>query len=756
MENCGVGVAASTSHHGGRGKRSPHASGGPGATFAESPVFVSQSQVKAHPFFRTHEFRIGFLALVMLSAFALLAGKLWYVQVARGAEYTERMRATSQIRVRLPAVRGEILDRNGQPLVQNRASVAVEFYLPDIVREYRRRFGDLPMHTSRTTVGGMAKDKSEPDIVKIVNQIVMPKLAELDLARDYNANQLRLHYRNNAEVPFLYLEDLDFDTMAKFSEHGVALPGVDVIVRPVRHYVYGALGAHFLGYVGEPNEVNKEEAARFNFYQPDTEGKTQIELLLDGELKGKAGARVLQRNAKGVIEREVGVEPPVPGNNVQLTIDARIQHIAEKALRSVGRGAAVVVDPHSGDILAMASVPSFDPNTFIPAIPADDWNKLTGDRTNPLLNRATSAYAPGSTYKIVPALAGVRKGIADKSFTCSGGVKYGKHMLKCTGTHGTIDLSSALRVSCNAFFCHYGNAAGIDEIDAVGNMLGLGQKSGAPLSGEYAGILPGPEWLKKQKLREQWSTGQTANTSIGQGFVLATPLQMAMVAATMANGGTSYYPRLVAKVVARDGTVVREEPVKVRANLLENGFTPEGIETVRRGMWDVVNRGGGTAPGARIKNYEVAGKTGTAQFWRRGAKDNHTWFITFAPYWQPRYAVCVMVNGGSSGGGVAAPIASKILSDIFKMEEGNEVQVASMKPASGSFSYVSSVDFGRAIPAALAAAPPGEPAEGGTSSARTAAAPKVKPAADAEGTVATKKPNFFQRLFGRKKKTAEG
>ncbi|MBU3665665.1 MAG: penicillin-binding protein 2 [Chthoniobacterales bacterium] len=704
--------------------------------------------------FRTHEFRIALIGSLMLLAFVLLAGKLWYLQMARGVHYADRMRATSQIRVRLPAVRGEILDRTGLPLAQNRASVAVEFYLPDIVREYRRRFGDVPMHNYRVVAAGAQKEKSEPDIVRIVNETIMPKLAELGLTRDYNANQLRLHYRSSSEIPFLYLEDLDFDTMAKFTEHDLALPGIDVSVRPVRHYTYGSLGAHFLGYVGEPEEVDAKEAEQFDFYQQEAEGKTQLESLFDDELRGTAGARVLQRNAKGVIEREVAVEPPIPGCNIELTIDARIQFIAEKALRAVGRGAAIVVDVHSGDILAMASVPSFDPNSFIPAIASEDWKQLATDATHPLLNRATSAYAPGSTYKVVPALAGFRKNIGDKSFTCNGGVQYGTHMLKCSGSHGTIDVGSALRVSCNAFFCLYGNAAGIDAIDDTGRLLGLGQKTGLPLSGEYAGILPGPEWLENQKLKEQWSTGQTANTSIGQGFVLATPLQMAMVAATLANGGTSYYPRLVRRVVARDGRVIREEPVKIRANLLENGFTPEGIEAVRRGMWDVVNRGGGTAPGARIKNYEVAGKTGTAQFWRRGAKDNHTWFITFAPYHNPRYAVCVMVNGGSSGGGVAAPIASKILSDIFKMEEGNEVQLASLAPAKGSFGYVSSVDFGRAIPAALAAAPPGEPGEpGGTASAPQ---PKVKPAADSEGSV-TKKPNFFQRLFGRKKKnSAEG
>ncbi|MGA0849001.1 MAG: penicillin-binding protein 2 [Chthoniobacterales bacterium] len=702
---------------------------------------------------RSPEFRLAVIGLLMLACFGLLVGKLWYVQVARGAEYTARIRGTSQVNVRLPAVRGEILDRHGVPLAVNRSSAVVEFYLPDLVRQYRDTRGEIPRHTYRTTVGGMMTEKDEPDIVKIVNDTVMPLLAKFGIDRKINEEQLRLHYRNETEVPYTFMEDLDFETLAKFAEHNAELPGVEVNMRPVRRYVYGASGAHFLGYVGAPNEVDQEEAAQFTFYQSDVEGKTQIELKLNDDLRGQPGARILQRDAKGRIQGEIAREEPKPGHNVHLTIDARIQHIAEKALRVVGRGAAVVVDPSNGDILAMASVPSFDPNSFIPSIKADEWNALTSDRTNPLMNRATSGYAPGSTYKVVPALAGLRKAMSGRSFTCSGGVKYGRHMLKCTGTHGTIGLGSALRTSCNAYFCLYGNNAGIEEIVAVGEMLGLGQRSGAPLTGENAGILPGPEWLSKQNLREQWSTGQTANTSIGQGFVLASPLQMAMVAATVANWGTSYYPRMVDKVVARDGTLVRKEPVKIRANLLENGISVEDFEKVRRGLWDVVNRGGGTAPGARIKNYEVAGKTGTAQFWRRGVPDNHVWFIAFAPYDKPRYAVSVMVNGGASGGGVAAPIASKILADIFKMEEGESIEVARLDPAKGSFGYVSSVNFGRAIPAALAAAPPGErsgeASSGTSSSTRTATASTVR---RAEAATPEKKPNLFQRLFGKRKK----
>ncbi len=701
---------------------------------------------------RSHEFRITVLASIAAVCFLMLVGRLWYVQVARGSEYTSRIRNNSQVNVRLPAVRGEIIDRQGIPLAQNRASNAVEFYLPDIVRDYRSRFGTVPRHNYRTTVAGMMTEKSEPDIVKIVDELIMPQLAKLGLARAYNPRQLRLHFRNNTEVPFTYMEDLDFDTMARLSEHDVDLPGVNVTVRPVRRYVYGALGAHLLGYVGPPKEIDKEEASQFNFYQPDTEGKAQLELYYNDDLKGSPGARILQRNAKGVIEGEVGLEAPKQGSNVQLTIDARIQYITEKALRAVGRAAAVVVDPNNGDILAMASVPSYDPNIFIPTISAAAWSELTQDPTDPLINRATSAYAPGSTYKIPTALAGLRAGLEDRRFTCTGVVTYGNTPMKCwiadkNGAHGAIDLESAIRVSCNAFFYQYGNAAGIDNIVAVGNMLGFGQKSGLPLSGEASGILPGPEWMRANYPRERWSSGQTANASIGQGFVLTTPLQMAMVAATVANGGTSYYPRLVDKVVAQDGTTIRQEPIKIRANLVESGFTPEEIEKVRRGMWDVVNRGGGTAASARIKNYEVAGKTGTAQFWRGRVKDNHTWFIAFAPYEKPRYAVAVIVQGAQSGGGVAAPIAAKILADIFKMEEGDAVEVAALEPAKGSFQFVSSVDFGRPIPAALADAPPGEAeaVDGPPSDAPAQFAPPQERPVE-------KKKGIFQRLFGGRKK----
>src|ERR1700676_2729926 len=312
--------------------------------------------------------RFQFLGMLMLLGMSPLGFRLWWGEVARGSDYTKQIRGSSEATVRIPSVRGEIRDRNGLALVQNRASYEVDFYLPEMVKGYRERFGSPPRVEYRATINGMPKDLKEPDIIKIVNDGVVPRLDDLDLARDYNAGQLQRHYRNNTEVPFSYIKDIDFKTMAKFSEHDVGLPGVDIAIKPVRSYVYGALASHILGYVGPPDDTNKDEAKKYTFYQGDVEGKSNVEKVLDQYLRGKPGVRFLRRNAKGVIDGVLREEPPRQGGNVFLTIDARIQAITEEALRAVGRAAAVVVDPNNGDILAMVSVPSFDPNTFIPSI----------------------------------------------------------------------------------------------------------------------------------------------------------------------------------------------------------------------------------------------------------------------------------------------------------------------------------------------------------------------------------------------------
>ena len=715
-----------------------------------------------------HTWRLLSLGLLFLLAFGGLGARLWYVQIARGEEYTAKIRNRSQVTVRLPAVRGEILDRNGIKLVENRASFEVDFDLPELVRAYREEHGSVPMTKYRGTVRGMSRDIPVADLETIVETAVIPRLQELGLAQDYNSERIQVHYQRQSQIPYNYLQNTNYETMVRLMENNLGLPGVRSEVRPIRYYPFGSLAAHLLGYTGMPNEPDREEAKKFNFYQADVEGRAQIEMTMNDYLKGVAGVSVRERDVKGNITGEVDRIEPQQGANVFLTIDARLQYLAEQALRSVGRGAAVVLDPNNGDILAMASVPSFDPNIFIPAIQAEDWTNLLADKTDPLVNRAISAYAPGSTYKIPISLAGLRAGVTNRNFSCSGGVQYGNFFMRCHSTHGSVDLERAIKVSCNSYFYQMGNAAGIDQIVAVGNLLGLGQRSGLPLSGEASGILPGKEWLKQNHPRERWSSGFTANTSIGQGYVLATPLQMAVVAAALANGGTVYYPRLIDRVVSQTGQTVEREPARVRANLItDGGLTPEQIEKVRSGMKRVVMEAGGTASRARVKGIEVAGKTGTAQFMRGGVKDNRVWFLSYAPVDQPQYAVCVMVEGAHSGGGVAAPIVGKILEDAFKLQNGElaDLNLEYMPPAVGNFQHVASIDFGRAIPAAFTAAPEALPVEGtpGTvegQAARATADPNIRPAADSRGTVSDKPSRnpvsrFFDSLRGSKRQPAQ-
>ncbi len=651
------------------------------------------------------ELRIYFLALFFLGCLSIIVAKLWWVQLARGKEWSNKVASRSEVSVRIPSVRGEIRDRNGITLVGNRASYEVDFYLPEMIRGYKQQIDpatkkarQVPLQTFTAPWRGMLKIKKEADIVKVVNSSIIPRLQELDLAKDYNAERLQKHYRNDTEVPFTYLEEIDFSTIAKFSEHNVGLPGVDISVRPVRQYVYGALASHLLGYVGAPVHIDQEpDVDKYTFYQPDVDGKSQIEQTMDKYLRGHPGRRVLQRNVKGVIESEVASEAPTPGANVYLTLDARIQYIVEQALRhpSLGRAAAVVVDPNNGDILGMASVPSFDPNIFIPSVSPKDWDALNKDDAFPLVNRAVSGFPPGSTFKIITAFAGLTKGLAGAHFNCSGGVQYGDHYFHCWvaekgGGHGTLDLSSAIKVSCDSYFYQYGNKAKIETIDQIGTLMGMGRKPNLGLSDEREGCMPGPDWLRLHYPQEgKWSDAQTANASIGQGYVLATPLQMAMAYATVANGGIIYEPRLVKKVLDQSGNPVRdedgniavpEEP-KVRADL-RKVVTPQEIDIVRQGLWKVVNESGGTGAKGKVKGIVSAGKTGTAQASDRGKKEHIAWFCCFAPFDHPRYAIAVMVQGGEHGGGVAAPIAAHILEQCVAMDQGNyKVELTKLAPA---------------------------------------------------------------------------
>jgi penicillin-binding protein 2 len=324
----------------------------------------------------------------------------------------------------------------------------------------------------------------------------------------------------------------------------------------------------------------------------------------------------------------------------------------------------------------MASVPSFDLTAAREIAAADP--------TDPLTNRALRGRAPGAPFLLITGLAGLRKGLTpETTFNCQP-IMYGNKQMKCWihGTdeqsHGDISLNEALKLSCGTFFYQWGNAAGIEQIGIVGKLLGLGEKSGLPLASDNAGILPGPQWLKTANPNERWSNGYTANVSIGQGALSTTPLQMAMVAATFANGGLAYVPRLLASV-----------PVRLRADLRNEGVSTEAIEIIRRSMWKKVNESG-VGGRARLANIEVAGSTGTTQSWRGEQRDKLASFMGFAPYENPRLAICVLVEGGTSGGTVAAPIARHILEQALSSQFTPALQP--LAPAKGSFQAVESLE----------------------------------------------------------------
>ncbi len=635
--------------------------------------------------------RLGVLFGVVFYALMVLVTQLYDVQMANGERWARKLSEQTTVPVRLSPARGEIHDRNGVPLAQNRSSFDIDLYLDELFRNYKRDHrGHVPEIVIERVIRGKRRQIKQPDIVTIVQSYLQPIADSLGFELEIDTYDLQEHFRTNKEIPYKFRTDVDFETVAKFSERSLGMPGIDIVARPVRKYPYGALAPHILGYIGRP-KVFKEHVAE-DGYPYEFIGHEGIEKKMDGQLQGSPGSRILRVNYRGDVQSKENVTSPTVGNTVKLTIDYKIQYLTEKALRDnkVGRGAAVVVDAQSGDILAMASVPSFDPNVFIPKVKPEDWKRLTRDRTKPLMNRAVKGYPPGSTYKILIALAGLKSGkLTPKTRINSPAMVYvAGHPFKDWNPagHGNIDLHHAIRMSSNTFFYQAGVRIGIRNIAEMGRLVGFGERTGIAIDSETPGIMPDPDWMKENHPRERWTSATTANVSIGQGYVLTSPLQMALMTAAVANGGTVYQARLLDRIVNVDGETVIQVP---QARVLNDlGLAPELLETVKSAMRAVVDNG--TARRAQGTGYVgVGGKTGTAQ-WKgvlAGSfrKDNKAWFISFAPYEQPKFAICVMVEGGTAGGTNAAPVAREILKGIKKMEDGEELKVAYLPPVKGHF-----------------------------------------------------------------------
>jgi penicillin-binding protein 2 len=469
--------------------------------------------------------------------------------------------------------------------------------------------------------------------------------------------------------PVVVRADADIGAVAALEARRLELPEVSVEVVPLRFYPLAAAAAHALGRVGEISE-RQLESPRFEGLEAGAlVGQAGIEAQYNRNLMGRDGYRRVVVNSRGLEVAEAHREPPEDGPAFTLSLDASLQMAAERAF--AGRsGSAVALDPQTGEILAMTSTPAYDPNAFATGIDPELWTSLASDPETPLMNRVIQGqYAPGSTFKIVTATAALEEGVItpETTFYCPGQIRLYKKVFHChlAGGHGRVDVRQALAKSCNVFFYQVGVRLEIDRIAAWAKRLGLGEPTGVDLPHELGGLMPSPEW----KLRVQkapWYPGETVSVAIGQGQVTVTPLQMARVAAVIANGGRLVRPHLVRS--AGGGVIAPEPPQPL-------GISEETLAVVKEGLRAVV--AGGTGWRARLRRVEVCGKTGSAQVVSRELLESspddpsllpHGWFVAFAPADRPRIALAVLVEHGGSGGAAAAPVARTILARFFSRE----------------------------------------------------------------------------------------
>ena len=618
---------------------------------------------------RREEGRLMLLGLVIVGCLSMLAAQLFQLQVVQSAEFGASLERQSQRLVELPAVRGLIFDRNGICLADSRPSFDAVIYLEEMYDEWRAKIREEVRRHGKHLEPG----RRDQLLIELVHEKADTFGRLIGARARLDDHAIRIHAAELRPLPLALFTDMNETAVAIANEHYPLPAGVAIEVNPIRRYRYGSLAAHTLGYVRRTKPTLDTEQGIPKYTQPEVSGVSGLEIKFDEDLRGHTGNRSILINARGYKERDLGGEPAKPGNDLVLSLDARCQQATEQALAE-HVGAAVVMDPNNGDILALVSNPTFDPNRFIPHIRPEDMEALLKDASKPLANRAVNEqYAPGSTFKLVVALAGLDCGKLSPSSSayCSGQVEVGGQMKKCWikakgGQHGLVNLRAAIVHSCNIFFYEHGMDIGMGPIVAMAKQLHLGEPTGIPLPHEARGHLPDPT-------KHHYRPAETANIAIGQGEIDVTPLQMACVVSAIANGGTVMAPRLVKSIRApgRDGvtgTAVYEFPARELNRLT---VPPQKLELVRQGMRGVVQDSDGTGKKAGIPGVEVAGKTGTAQVMDTHANiiGHRAWFVSFAPYQNPQYALAIMLEDGDSGGQTAAPLAGKIYAHLFGVTE---------------------------------------------------------------------------------------
>ncbi len=658
-----------------------------------------------------YRLRLYLLTAMALFGFGVLLNRLHEFQIERRDEFLSLVPGNSSVTVREPGIRGEITDRNGITLARNLRKYEVSFNLEEIREAYLLQHADDPKLERITTEEGLPRNEKVLDIVTIVNEWTIARLKKLDLARNYNATALRTHYvTHGGLIPFSYRTDLTYDEFARFAEHNLELPGVYLTMRPQRQYPYGSLASHLLGYLKqwEKGDIPEADARKFNHYVGDEKGIAGVEASLDRILRGPEGTKTIVKNEKGRTIRMTDYTIPGTGAQVRLAIDARKQYLLENILRQAGRAAGVVMDVNTGEVLAMASLPDYDPNAFIPSISRE---RLKGYSSNqqlsPLTNRAISAFSPGSTMKVPTAIAGALQGMAGRSFTCGGYVAYGKHKVGCwiwnksKGSHGTLTLSKALQQSCNPYFNKLANSIGWRAMADGFQLVGLGKTTGVELPAEKPGILPGSRAWRAANPGSVMTPALGAFVSIGQGDMMATPLQLCAMTACVANGGKYYQPRVVRSAVSEDGEILVADQPRLVVDLIKAGVKPEDLELIRKGMWMAVNVPGGTAGKVRMPDIEVAAKTGTAQTIDAGKKSNNSWVISFAPYENPKYAVCVLAENAGSGGGVCGPLVHMLYTGLFAADARAPMPLAAQSEYQGNTDRIEAIELPKDVLAAV-------------------------------------------------------
>lgn len=606
--------------------------------------------------------RILVLIGLIVVALGVLFARLAYVQLSQGA-YFERLADLNQLRtIPVAAPRGVLFDRRGVVIARNRPSFVVQI-VPMQIRDPHTEIADLAQ------LLGISPDAVWRRLLH-QNGVTYPDFVSL-------ANAIPLG-------PINIADDLSPASVGKFSERSDRFPGMSVELVPVRDYPHHTLGSHFIGYVGQITEGEYRARKHRGYGANDIVGKDGLEYTYDRWLRGRSGGRRIKVNSAGEAVASVGDFAAIPGNDLVLNIDWRLQRDAETAMadqirqiaKRIGHrigGSAIVEDPSSGAILALVSQPNIDANDFAAGISERKYAAYLNDPLRSLFNRAISgAYPTGSTFKLITSSAALASGVltADSTRYCGGAFDLNGYIFNDDrfGGHGTLTTPQAITESCDVFFYQVGHELGIDRIDKYAAAYGIGQRTGIDLPGETTGTLPSPKW-KERVYKDVWYSGDTVSVGIGQGYVEASPIQMLKVVSAVANGGTLYTPRLVNGIRDPRGRVSKSFPPVAERRV---PVSETDLEIIRRGMLGAIESEYGTAHNVYISGFHYAGKTGTAEnvpTVDNPSGRNHAWFVCYAPYNHPKIAVVVFMDQSGGFGAVnAAPVAQAIVTSYFHIK----------------------------------------------------------------------------------------